>query len=257
MTKRSPGASVIVGHVPRLISMVCSVFIHQGGFIVCVVTGPRQYPADLPQGGLEVPCCYTFKTNRDAEGEKARKIIEGLLSVEIIPALEPDAQSKIGGVLNQVPGETPLHPDVDQSAVTRADRETPESNEPPHKKRKLSANEIERIIMDKELSDVHINLAQRLLKVQSPELSGLLSTPLQGKETSVIKRKEEKMLQIIHSTSRHHWIVATTIGSKGEGDVLVYDSIFKTLDRETKRVIYGLFKGLLVNNVKVVKSQRV
>ena len=27
VTKRSPGASVIVGHVPRLISMVCSVFI--------------------------------------------------------------------------------------------------------------------------------------------------------------------------------------------------------------------------------------
>ena len=47
----------------------------------------------------------------------------------------------MGGVLNQVPGETPLDPD-DQSAVTRADREMPESNELPHK-RKLSANEIE------------------------------------------------------------------------------------------------------------------
>jgi len=50
--------------------------------------------------------------------------------------------------------------------------------------------------------------------------------------------------------------VATTIGSKGEGDVLVYDSIFKTLDRETKRVVYGLFKSLPVTNVKVVKSQK-
>ena len=46
------------------------------------------------------------------------------------------------------------------------------------------------------------------------------------------------------------------MGSKGEGDVLVYDSIFKTLDREMKRVIYGLFKSLPVNNVKDVKSQK-
>ena len=255
VAKRSPGASVIVGHAFRLISMVCSVFIHQGGFIVCVVTGPRQYSADLPQGGLEVPCCYTFKTNRDVKGEKARKIIEGLLSVEIIPTLEPDAESKIGGVLNQVPGETPLDPD-DQSADTRADREMPESNKPPQKKRKLSVNEIEIIIMGEELSDVHINLAQRLLRVQFPESSGLLSTLLQGKETSVIERKEKRILQVIHSTSRHYWIVATTIGSKGEGDVLVYDSIFKILDRETKSVIYGIFKSLSVNKVKLVKSQK-
>ena len=34
------------------------------------------------------------------------------------------------------------------------------------------------------------------------------------------------------------------------------DSIFKTVDRETIMVIYGLFKSLLVNNVKVVKSQK-
>ena len=50
--------------------------------------------------------------------------------------------------------------------------------------------------------------------------------------------------------------MATTVGSKGEDDVLVYDSIFKTLDREIKRVIYGLFKSLPVNNIKVVKSQK-
>ena len=96
---------------------------------MCVVTGPRQHSVDLPQGSLKVPCSYTFKTNRDAKGDKARKIIESLLSVEIIPTLEPDAESKIGGVLNQVPGETTLDPD-EQSVVTRADREMPESIEP-------------------------------------------------------------------------------------------------------------------------------
>ena len=63
--------------------------------------------------------------------------------------------------------------------------------------------------MGEELSDVHIYLAQRLLRAQFPELNGLLSTLLQGKRQWLLKKKE--MLQIIHSTSHHHWIVATTI----------------------------------------------
>ena len=54
------------------------------------------------------------------------KIFKGLLSVEIIATLKSDAESKTGGVLNQVPGDTP-DPD-DRSAVTRADKEMSESN---------------------------------------------------------------------------------------------------------------------------------
>ena len=74
----------------------------------------------------------------------------------------------------------------------------PESNEPPHKKRKLSATEIQRIIMGEELSDVYINLAQKLLRVQFPELNGLLSTLLQGKETSLIRETK----RVIYGLSR-------------------------------------------------------
>ena len=110
--------------------------------------------------------------------------------------------------------------------------------------------------MGEELSDIHVNLAQRLLRAQFPNLNGLLSTLLQEKDTMAIEKKEKEMLQIIHSTNRHHWIVATTIGSKGEGEVLVYDSLFKTLDGETKKVVCSLFKSLPVANIKVVKSQK-
>ena len=108
--------------------------------------------------------------------------------------------------------------------------------------------------MGEELSDIHINLAQRLLREQFPELCGLLSTLLQGKETSVIEKSDMKMLQIIHSSSHHHWIVATTIGSKGEGDVLVYDSIFKTLDGETKKIVYGLFSSCKITETEGSKG---
>ncbi len=52
----------IVGHVPRTISAVCSLFLdREGTTITCVVTGSRRYSSDLPQGGLEVPCKLTFK----------------------------------------------------------------------------------------------------------------------------------------------------------------------------------------------------
>ena len=52
--------TVVVGHVPRVISATCSVFIRRGGVASCEVTGGRQYSADLLQGGMEVPCKVTF-----------------------------------------------------------------------------------------------------------------------------------------------------------------------------------------------------
>ena len=65
------------------------------------------------------------------------------------------------------------------------------SNEPPPKKRKLSEIDIEGIIMGKELSDADINLAQRLLKAQFPELGGLQSSLLQHKRYQYLKRKRK------------------------------------------------------------------
>ena len=41
----------VVGHVPRSISTLCSLFIERGGNIMYEVTGNRQYSYDLPQGG--------------------------------------------------------------------------------------------------------------------------------------------------------------------------------------------------------------
>ena len=77
-TSDSAGSTITVGHVPRLISMVCSIFIRRGGTIVCVVTGPRQYSSDLPQGGS---CCYIFRTKDCALKEKAKKVAQEIYSV--------------------------------------------------------------------------------------------------------------------------------------------------------------------------------
>ena len=51
----------VVGHVPRKISAVCSLFLPQNGSIHCKVTGSRRYSRDIVQGGLEIPFLKVIK----------------------------------------------------------------------------------------------------------------------------------------------------------------------------------------------------
>ena len=41
---------VIIDHLPRVLSWICSLFIARGGTITCVVNGARRYSVDLPSG---------------------------------------------------------------------------------------------------------------------------------------------------------------------------------------------------------------
>ena len=43
---------IIVGHCPRKISLICSIFIRRIGSVTCQVNENRCYSHDLPQGGL-------------------------------------------------------------------------------------------------------------------------------------------------------------------------------------------------------------
>ena len=65
---------VIIGHLPRKVSRVCSLFLRRGGSIQCTVVGRRRYSSDLPQGGLEIPCCLIF-TAMPKEMQKLKKDI--------------------------------------------------------------------------------------------------------------------------------------------------------------------------------------
>ena len=199
---------------------------------MCVITGARHYSIDLPQGGLEIPCNYIFRTNNRAESDKAKKLIETVLKITIEPASEDEPTSlevqtskhtDDTSRLTETPAvTTPMHttntdPQIQcshsltESIPVIINEET--SNEPPPKKRKLSEIDIEGIIMGEELCDVDINLAQTLLWGQFPELGGLQSTFLQQKEAPILEKK--KMLQIIHCPSRHHWIVQPLLETMG------------------------------------------
>ena len=112
--------------------------------------------------------------------------------------------------------------------------------------------------MGDELSDTHINMAQNLLKAQFPLLNGLKSTLLQGKQQTFTEDEVKNKLQIIHCLERHHWIVATSVKC-ASGQVHVVDSLFKSLDDETKGTIFRLFqRESEVNSttIKVINSQK-
>jgi len=94
--------------------------------------------------------------------------------------------------------------------------------------------------MGEKLSDLEINFAQRLLKLQFPELNGLDSILLQQKKTHFTSELQSK-LQIIHCFSRD-WVVATNIGCVN-GVICVYDLLFHSVDEATKRIINNLSFG--------------
>jgi len=52
---------VTVGHIPRKISSVCSLFLCRNGRISICTIEKRRFSEDLPQGGLEIPCILSFE----------------------------------------------------------------------------------------------------------------------------------------------------------------------------------------------------
>ena len=63
-----------VGHIPREISKIAWHFIGHDGEITCRITGRRQRSV-LLEGGLEVPCKYTF-TGKKKLVEKVTTILQ-------------------------------------------------------------------------------------------------------------------------------------------------------------------------------------
>ena len=78
---------------------------------------------------------------------------------------------------------------------------------PPAKKQRI--NDYERIIMGEELSDIEINYAEQLLKVHHPKFGGFHSTLLQRRV-----KGSANNIQIVHCSTRYHWITATTMNCK-------------------------------------------
>ena len=116
--------SNIVGHKPRKISALYSLFLRQSGSITCRVTGSRQYSRDLFQGGLEVPCILTFScASKDGNRlEKVRGLIKHALSFtlsEISELEDPLSKVKIEASESMDQGEDESSNDKNSTVIAK------------------------------------------------------------------------------------------------------------------------------------------
>lgn len=93
--------------------------------------------------------------------------------------------------------------------------------EPPPKRQKLAlpryTNQMkDDLLKEKQLTDLHIDLAQQLIKKQFPWIDGLQSCLLQQNDGF---QSVEEGIQI-HYNGDNHWVVSSSLG----GDVSLYDS---------------------------------
>ena len=169
------GETTTVGHIPRMISSICFIFIRRGSTIHCTINEPRCYSSDLLQGGLEVPCILTFAAKEHKEGDKTKKLLESVLGIKCtcLTSDKEDGESRSqetaekgntssSKLLVSVIENENFLPKFHQSDFVVDLTGSQNEKSPPRKKQK-KFNE-EAIIMGKELSDLEINFAQELLK---------------------------------------------------------------------------------------------
>lgn len=152
---------IVVGHVPRRISTMCSMFLGRRGTITCTITGAKRYSADLAQGGMEVPCTLTF-----AGEENYVKNIRRLLPTDIIPLEGVNDSSKV----SYEKEAKKLKVDVDADKLTTCSTTVPAENGlwVSCGNYSLSINDKNSLTQGNNLSDKHINFAQNLIKEHHP-----------------------------------------------------------------------------------------
>ena len=218
----------VVGHVPRRLSTLCSLFLRHG-CIDCRVTGNRRYSRDLPQGGLEIPCSLIFHGD-PLKIEKVKQLIKELLQDDkgmeeeddVLDIVEVKAVKK-----RKVNGEEEWV-QVGPIVLTMADKEI--------------------VTKGHELNDLHINMCQMLIRNQFPAIAGLCST-LKVTTTSV-ECWVQNYVQIFHCRG-NHWVTVSTLGCD-TNEVMVYDSLYTDIDIATKCSIQEVFN---TSSIKCVLPQ--
>ena len=101
----------IVGHMPKKLSALSSVFLRSGS-IECQVTGSKKFSRDLPQGGLEIPCKYIFR----GKSIKIKKVSDVIKEV-YYECEKGKLESKVCGVVDVTSGMEAKRRKMDISEV--------------------------------------------------------------------------------------------------------------------------------------------
>ena len=268
------GENTVIGHVPRIISALCSLFIRRGGVLKCRVDGRRRYSTDLPQGGMEIQCKLIFSTRSAVDCEKLKKLVIASLSEtrnqeaeyeiggptitkvqkNVDKADETDSSKGIEWAERQSHSDESLESDIISGKPAEAILIPEETLSSPPKKRHRIYDE-ERIIMGDQLTDLEINYAQRLLKQQCTHVNGLTSTLLQEKGSNLTRDTVKNRVKIIYCRNHRHWVVATTINSD-YNTVKVYDSVFHYLDQDSLQTVESCFQSDVIPEIRMMQCRK-
>ena len=177
--------SVIVGHVPRVISSLSNIFIAQGGKLECRVTGHRQYSVDLPQGGLELPCALYFTSSSSQQLEKVKVLFEKCPAHQSVKSNITEPVSK--KFKNDEEMESPTYLYVSEISEVWLS----------YCGYRLTLLDKTKLTDGSMLHDNHINFAQTILKNQFQVAEGLCSSLYQFKQKPA-DSKIKHGLQIVH-----------------------------------------------------------
>ena len=268
----------VVGHVPRKISAVCSLFLRRNGTIHCKVTGSRRYSRDIVQGGLEIPCQLIFEGDKKSVGKvetfmsssnkaakllgstqstndaikdvtteevvkSAKRISKGITTVEVIECAEAacseleEAENPQDKKRIKIASEIIMEADADTEWV-RIFNMT------------LKVSDRDQLLMGEELTDIHVNVAQKLILHQFPSYQGLKNTLVSDYSLGFWTNN---YIQIVHCRSCH-WITVSSIGCQ-PGKVDIYDSLYQDIDNATRCKIEKVFGSSITFNLPDVQKQ--
>ena len=216
---------------------------------MCTVTGPKRHLADLPQGGLELPCTLTF--SGDSSAVSKVKMIMATKRMHHPPKQSSSEDKlKVKTILELPPKQT-LSKDAD--GVVEVDGQMEQVW---MKIEDVQLTEADKFIVTEgaQLSDKHINAVQRLLQAQHPNLKGMCSTLVAGRQ-----KLPPGGLQAFFVRG-NHWIVLSTLDFRS-GEVNVYDSLYSDQDADTLSAISGSLEvywpPVILNLMKIGKQKGV
>ena len=215
----------IVGHFPKRISSVCSIFLRKGGSITCTVNGERRYSRDLTQGGLEIPCLLLFEINNDSLISKIKKMLDQCQKQEEemeVPAKRIKLENKEND-RNEINAEEENLPTIWLSLKEA--------------RIALYSSDKEAILSGERLNDIHILFAQTLLRQQFPGVQGLSCTLTQNRLRFDIDK--ERVAQVCH-VRNDHWIVISNILSEAK-KIDIFDSVYSDIEENTAALVSGMF----------------
>ena len=99
----------------------------------------------------------------------------------------------------------------------------------------LTRRHLQDIVNGKEVSDLHIDAFQNIVKIQFSHIAGLLN-PIYQESTPLQYNSEKMVLQVLHVDKCHWAVFQIKEGSK----IFLYDSVYSSASERTLEVIAKL-----------------